>query len=785
MVDYEILAECGTTNERLREFFTAKLPKTPKALAKLDAAKRKQIEKDVEKKEDYECQLGSWLQENVVFALSNYQFYGAVDLAWDSVPINKQIFPLLLYAQGRVKIDDCVKALEDVPNGMQYIRKNKDGAITGIDMPKFTEMNINLIRSIVTRRVAAQVNKYGNLFPHFKYESRVSGSVGKVQEELTAQRMDIMADQFDYGTFEEQMTRDMFLYGHNVGFPRAAWEREVQWHRDRRSKEFETKDGKIPKRAVTTREGVCFVRPHPSRLIWDNSHPLTSLNPDIGARFVGFWDVMRWGEIADDPAYFNRDSVAFSSDTAAMFNNYSAYFNQYYDRLVPPIIPGENAAATNDRKNQVGIYTAEMEHMATFFTHLYVKEVPKKWGWGSYPYPIWVHLVVAGDATVVGAEIMPSTCASVWSYNENDSRFNNLSLAHELMQFQDQLTNLYSQMLETIKADLFSIAVLNTDIFPDTEDGKKVLEEFRAVMKGVNFFASTQVLEASFQKLQQLGINVTADNIFKVVRSAPNTALTDIFQAITRLISTAERLTALSPNEMGQPAQHEISATESKQMGDTTETVYGFISKSIDRGRAAMKKICYESWIAKGDEQFVLPVLTRFPAAIIEQAGFDAAVVEGVNILSVKGSKWGLIHDYIFTARDGGDRVSNTQAATVLVELLGRIGTMAPEVQRAILQGFGKSKLYEVFNEIFRLSQTSVDLNMSVQPGDDDTLLIEDDEQVVNLIKRLGQAVAGNTQDIQQLQQFIMQLTGMRGGTNAPATGSPAAGPPTPAAPGF
>jgi hypothetical protein len=773
MIDFDILTEAGTTNERLRRFFTAKMPGTEvvaRKLAKLDKkearkykAELRELEKDVKRRKDYEDKLASILQENVVFSLQQHSLYGAVDLAWDGVPINRAIFPLLLYAQGRIKIGEAIKSLQQLPDGQKYIRKNDDNGTVSIDLPKFTEMNINLVRSVITRRLAAQENKYGNLWPHFKYESRTAGPTGKLREELVSQKMDIMADQFDYKTFEEQMKRDLFLYTRQVAFPRCAWEREVQWHKKDQAVEFEA-TGTIAKKSVVVKEGICWTRAHPSRLIWDNNYPLTSLNTDTGCEYVGFWDVMRWGDIANNPAYFNRDSVAFSADTAAWFNHYSTYFNQYFDVITPPTVPDNDATATNDRKNNTGIYNGEMAKSATFFTHIFLKEKPQDWGWGTYPHPVWVHLCVAGDATVVYAEIMPSSPASVWSHNENDSRLVNLSMAHELMQYQDQLTNLFSQLLETIKADLFSIAILNTDIFPDTDDGKKALNDFRATMEGVNFYASTQILEASFAKFHQVGIDIkSADNIFKIVRSSTNEKISDIFRSITTLIAMAERMMALSPQEQGQPAPHEISATESRQLGDTTETMAGFISTAIDRGRAAMKRICYESWIAKGEDQFELPVVTRFPTEIITKAGLQ---VVGENELVVRGSKLSLVHDYIFTSRDGGDRVSNTEGAKVLVELIGRMGQMVPEAQRAVLGAMGKQKLFDIYNEVFRLAQTSVDLNLTVRPGEDDNLLIEDDEQVMQLLARLGQATAQNTEQIQQIMQLL--------GSNQLSVGQPA-----------
>lgn len=779
MIDYDILEECGTTNERLRELFTAKLPDSRK-LRKMDPKDRKALEKDVDNRKAFEDKIRSWMSEHIVFSLHNYHIYSAVDLAWDSTPINKNIYPLMMYAQGRIDQSQAVNSLKDTPEADKYVRKNDSGEVVGIDLPKFYEVNINLIRSIITRRVAAQTNKYNSLWPWASYEPRSTTLVGKLRGDALSQRVDIMADQLDYRNFQTQLTRDMFLYGHSVAFPRAAWEREVQWEKKPVAKEFQT-GGKIPKRARVEKEGVVFVNPHPSRVFFDNAYPLSSINADIGCEYVGFWDLCRWGDIANNPDYFNRDQVTYSADTAAWFTQFSTYFSQYYDRIVPPPIPND-VAAPNDRKNNVGLYTGELEQTSTFITQLYVKINPRDLKVGTYPFPIWIHVKVAGDATVVHAEIMPSKPGAYFGFNENDSRLVNISVAHELMGFQDQLTNLFSQLLETAKADLFALGIINTDIFPDSPEGKKVLSDFRALMQGHNFYANTHVLEASFEKLAQLGISVSADNIFKVVRTQPNTALTAIFNAITQVIGMAERMMVLSSQEQGQPAPREISATEVNQISGSTDSIYTFISDGIDNGRAAMKRIIYESLIAKGDDEVYLPVINRYPADVIKKAGFsvveDEADSNGGQLVNfnVTGSKHALVHDFMFSSRDGSERSPNTQSANVLGQLFGQLGGLPPEVSKPIFAAMGKEKIFEIMNEIFRMSGAGVDLKLSVKPGESDELGIEDEQQVMQGIQRLGQAVEQQQNDLAQIKQML--------GIAPPGAAQPGQPAQPPAAPG-
>jgi len=765
MVDFEILEESGTTNARLREFFTTR--EADKEGASPDEKKR--ITADLKRLKKVEDNIGSRLSENISFSLRNHHLYSAVDLAWDSTPINKHTYPLILYAQKRISTSECAGELTKLKCADTYVKRSDTGQIIDIDLPKFFEVNVNLVRSIITRRLAAQSNKYGSMWPFFKYESRTTGQVGKLRADVLSQRMDVMADQFGYRHFQVQVMRDMFLYGHSIAFPRAAWEREAHWEREpaTRGMNLLRSEGGISKRSRVTREGVAWVNPHPSRIFWDNAHALSSLNSDNGCEYIGYWDVARFGSVSNNGAFFNKDKVGFSSNAVNYFTDYPSYFNQYYSSITPPNSDVLNdVAIRNDRKNNVGLYSGEMEDVSVFIAEYYWKMVPREWGIGKYPYPVWVHLKVAGDNTVVFAEILPSSPAAVFSFNESDSRLVNISVAHELMSFQDQLTNLMSQLLETAKADLFSVAVLNTDVFPDTDEGKQVLEDFRATMKGENFYATTHVLEASFRRLSEMGIDTKPDNIFKVVRTSPNNNLTAIFNSISQLIAMAERLMSLSPQEQGQPAPREISATEVNVISGTTESVYSFISDAVDEGRASMKRICYESLIACGSDALLLPVISRYPRNTVSKAGFtiideDQEEKLDVNSHTIMGSKFNLIHDYTFNTRDGSERTSNVQSAQTLTGLFQAIIS-----QEMVAQSVGKRQLFNLINEIFRLSNAGVNLKLEIPEEEGSEELTPPDQQ------ELMQQVQQNSQAIQQI------LSAVQGGPPQGAPQGPPQGPP-------
>ena len=189
-----------------------------------------------------------------------------------------------------------------------------------INMPRFVDTSVNLVRSIITRRVAAQSARFSNLYPFFKYESRSTSDTAKLKAEIMSVRSDIMADQFGYRAQQCDVIRDMLLYGRVMVFPRMALERDVVWKRKNISAEL--LDG-VPVmdqiRAVAEREGVSWVAPHPSRIFYDKAHPITTINADNGCEWFGFWDVCRYGDILNNPGFFNRTSITYNTGQVGNF----------------------------------------------------------------------------------------------------------------------------------------------------------------------------------------------------------------------------------------------------------------------------------------------------------------------------------------------------------------------------------------------------------------------------------------------------------------------------------
>jgi hypothetical protein len=737
MIDDQILNDYGSNTEAIRAVFTCEDPKDAKYTT------RKAIEK----------RLSSRLFNGWTNSLANSHLYSAADLAWDAAPIVKENIPLLLYAQKKIQIDRCATELGRLGCSDHFVRKNEDGTIKEIDLPRLYETSVNLVRSYLTRRIAPQATKYSNLFPFFEYVPRATDLIGKLRGDALSQRVEIMADQYNYRHLMTQVIRDILLYGRSILFPACAWDREVQWRKAPVNPAFAGSAYQIEAKVV--REGVDFIRPHLSRVFWDMQYPLSSINTNTGASYVGFWDLRKYIDIQNNADYFNRDKIRVSTSGRDFYSNNQLYFDSQFNAQRIKFstlaeLRNVDPAAGNDILAVAPYYQGTDADESLFVTEYYERIVPNQNSMGKYPFPVWMRLVVASDDTIVFGEFLTtSTPAIYFGFNENDNRAMNISMAHEIMPFQDQISNLLSQLLLTAKTNAFKLITLDTDAVDEN-----VRKSLKDALKADKYYVTPILMEYSGNRVRNLGVN--AVDPVKIVEKQGSDDITGYFRSIAQLLSIIERMMVLSPQELGQAAPREISATEVNAIASTTSTVYDFISDSIDEGRSAWKKFIYEALVNKATSEIDVPVTARYPDTVVQAAGFtpvQGQVDPNSAQLRVTGDKEKLIHDYAFTTRDGSDRPSNSQSANTLVQLLSATVNIP-----GVLQAMGKTKLYEIINEIFRLSGAGYDLKLEMAPGEDPSFG-PNPQDVQAELQQIAQEVQKQGQSLAQTQQAVEAAT--------------------------
>ena len=788
MIDYRILKYFNTTNARLKEIFTT---------TDVESADYRNAKVFKERIRNYILEGNNW-------SVKNYHHFAAADIVWDGQPIGKENIPLMLYAQKKISFESLEKNLKDLKSYDQFIETTKNDAgdtIKNLNVAKLTEVTINIGRSLLNRRVAAQSNKYNNLYPFFKYETRSKDGVSKLRSEVMSQYAEIMVDDFAYRHHQTQFTREMLQYGYSVAFPEASWMDETQAEINYINEAGEEDDGfieedipngvdeetgdvqtkRIRKPRLKTRvvkEGVPMMSIHPNRVMYDRRYSLSTINTDTGCEYVGFWDIKKYRDVKNNPDFFNKDNIEFSkvhpSYATGNDNFFSYYFNQGevdFPSIGKGGVTQSHDPGHNDRASNADIYNQSHEDKSIWFTDIRIKVIPKEVGFGEYAHPVWLRLIVAADDTVVFAEWMPSIPAIYFGHNQADNRMLSLSMTHDIMPFQDQLSNIMSQLLMVMKHNLVRVVAMNTDVL--SEDTQKAIEE---AFKGEKYYQTPKMLKFSMGKHKQLNLDIQKA-VFDIIEpNDHNNYVNEAFRAIVQILSIVERLLVLSPQEQGQPAPREISATEVNSIENSTSAVFNSISDSIDEGRAAWKKLVYESSMAKASDEVQLPASQRYAKETIEKAGFQviaeeedmehAGALQRTKDYTIIGSKRSLVHSHVFTSRDGSERPANAQIATTMVQLLGQA------VPIIGLENLGKSRIFEIMNEIFRLLGV-YDLRLDLAEDEsNDAGANETQQQIQALANAVQEVNAENTDQQQQLVQISESIAAL-GETIGAAIGPP------------
>jgi len=690
------------------------------------------------KKKAFIKRLKSRLEEGRIKSFQNYRFYYAADLAWDGQPALEEKIPLTLYAQGKLSAEQCVKDIKAANKSTEYVVKDGEGK-EHISLGRLTDVAINVVRPLITRRVAAQASKYLPLYPFFKYESRSKTEKGNLISAALSQKVEIISDQFGYRQEFLQVLRRAYLHTSVVSFVESPWQVDHQI-RMRGDKE----------ESYITREGVNFVHPHITRVFHDPAYPLASLNHDTGLEYIGFWDVWKKKDF-NNPQYFNKDKINQLGDkTYQTITKAKTFFDLYYPSISMnrQVDVATQVAQGNDRKELQGLLSSCKDDQAVIVSIYFEKLIPKDWGIGSYPHPVWVRLLVANDDTVVHAEILPSRPGCVLEYNRDDSRERASSMAHEIMPYQDQADNLFSQLNYLMRLESMLIVALETSRIGGEE--AKTIEDW---VKNGRYHSEAILVKYKEAVEEELHGTTPGDRrkpLFEFLTSDLRSQIVTTIEGITKVLELLERNQMMSRNELAQFNQRETSANEVMAVATTTNAIHGFLSHGPDEYRAAQKEIIYESLVAKGQGAVDVPVVDSFQDKVIEEAGFKvASEAQDVSIDGqlhqgkfITGSPVALVHDHVFNSRDGTERTVSKEVASSILQFLGAIAG-----NDTFLGMIGPEQMGKLMAEVFRLLGTTLNLKIDPEGGG-----FVPPQQVLD---QLVQQVQQNSQLLQQLQGAI------------------------------
>lgn len=586
-----------------------------------------------------------------------------------------------------------------------------------------------------------------DVFPLLKYEpARLSHKDQALCRVITA-RGQRMATDMGYREDMRQAIWASLLHSACIQFPLEPYHIEKQV---------------IGGKEKVVKEGVRWFRPHWTKVFFDQTHPLHTLNSDTGCEYVGYWSLQRWGEVNRNENYWNREKVGIG-DAGWRGDNLWSFYQEIYPCVMK--FPNFNAQNENDRETKAFLYSTNGdEDSAVDITVMFHKLVPKEWGLGEYNHPVWMRFVYAGDRTCIFAEPIAYTPGVAWMYDFDENRENNSSLALELIPFQDHLGNLISQYLLTVKKNLLRIVAVDTDIVGQDFLAKAALHAENA-LRGVDFLTySGKALKRGQQDVREA---------FQSLSLQPQQA-NELIGAINTILGIMERVLGFSPAEVGSQATHQQSATETSIVAANTSVRMGHTSAGYDSAIHAWKKAIYQAFLAYGSDEVTVQVAELHPDGIqaLKDAGFE--VEEGPEATyGVSGPKGALLVEEFSTERDGANRINESNAAQLMLTVVDRL--MVPQFMETV----GVDTLLEMLREVATMFGIPSDFISRIKakvpkgPGQNPEETVNQIRQVVqaelvpfseqiraNVVEPLGkvqQQVAVSTQALSQVAQAQQQ----------------------------
>jgi len=606
-----------------------------------------------------------------------------------------------------------------------------------INLPVFTNIFVPLVIAYVTIRWAKLFNER-DLVPLLKYEPVQFTKENRARCEILTQLVQKQSTQFDYKADLRQHILQTLHYGFCIEFPREAWFAEKQ------------EDGSGKEKIV--REGLRFNLPHPSRVYYDLYHRLSTLNSNTGCEYAGYWELCRYGSIKDHPLYWNKDKISFGSMGWFDLGGTSDFLEQVFPcQMKFPDLTQRGLGGTGplDRESELGqtYYNTNDYDAAALKTQHFQRIIPKEHGLGTYEYPVWFRFVMASDNAVLYAEPLAFDRLPTSAYDAdfNKSRFNSLAL--EALPFQDHIGNLFSQWIMAVRENLNNPVFYDKDKINE-ESMRKLRNQGNKLYGGRNYIDFSSTERYRFNENQR-------EAFFSPQLTHHNTA--ELAAVISGVLDMLERVLQFSSQELGQPASHEQSATESRIIQQYVSNRVQLTGSFIDDAVYAKKCMIYDATMAHADDSITVGVSSAFAATeaefkklmdtlkfTIQDEGVDPNDPDPMR--TVKGSKSALQLESFASTRDASTRIDNSQVADAMSKIVAAIAG-----NPVLIQSIGPVQTVGLINEIVIAMGLPKEFHLKGKNIDTTAPQEEQANQVSELLTKFSEQVKG-AMDEQQKQ---------------------------------
>ena len=685
MVDLELLKKRGATPEKLKAKFTAEVPSDKiKALIDLNSSR---------------------IDEGIRRNLDDARLWYAIDQAYD-VSQRQITYTLVegLLSSGvsGEKALDAMKTwgMANRLTNMLVPMCNKDGsAVCGrdgkpmmkLDLPTFFHIFVPLVQAYTKMRWAKLFSDR-DIFPLYKYEPVSMTTQNRLRCEIITSRIQRMVQEMGYREDERQSILQMLKYGTCINFPAEDFFREEQIFLEK-SKEVKR----------TVKEGVRFEIPHPSRVFWDLTNRLTTMNTDTGCEYAGFWNVQRFKDVKNNKQFWNTENIQFKygSWVEAKYN--------FYRELFPCALKfpqtGMFAPGTGEDDRLKNAYRYTLNHNdegVTVVSH-FSKLIPSEWDLFDYDHPVWMRFIHTGSHTVSHAVPLAYNPLVAYMYDADQGSAHNSSLSLELLPFQDHISNMLTQYILTVKQNLERVVFWNADVV-DQKYIDLISNLGEKKYRGVSYIPYSK-RELSWQQQSER-------DAFTPV-NLPQGSSTEIASGINQLLQMMERVLGYSPQEVGFPASHEQTAEEVRIVASNTSNRLELTGSFIDGAMKARKKMLYEAFLAYSSDEVLADVadVDDTKKKLLKDMGFEVDEPESRSAKAgIRGSKDALRVDGFSSDRDGPDRIVDSKIASTMIQTFQSIFS-----NPVLSEAAGLEQLIELFNQILVYSGAPKDFRLRIQ----------------------------------------------------------------------
>jgi hypothetical protein len=653
------LAELGVSSATYKAIFTIPPEDRPKRLKALYEVIRERV------------------QTGIAERLSDYNTYAAIDYSYE-LPAAQLYVPIIQHVLSK-RLD-----AESTKRMLEAYGVNPFSVLTEVDRggkkayalnpPLFFDVFIPIVKAYTTIRAAKLFadRRRDPLLPYVPMRRRLED---RIRAEVVQELVKMLATWWGYETTLREAIGQAAKYGTAIVFPREEWYVE---------KKINGETGKTE----AVRQGLRYMIPHPTRVFWDQRHPLSTLNTDSGTEWVGCWEVYRWGDILSNRLFWNRGSIVSSRN---WFESVAArnYFAEVYQCAIRPPV---NTIAPLTREESVLLYSPTTTRDASIIlTTLYMKLVPAEYGIGNYRHPVWHRFIIAGDDTVLWAEPCGYTPAWFVGYDYDPHANLQGSIALETLPFQDQIANLLSNIILVCKQNLLQIIYYDRNAV--SENAIKQLEQ-----SGDRKYRSLNFLSFDGAVLPRMGTDIT--KAFQVVE-LPKQSVAELVRTMGSVLNIMERVLQISAAELGSAAHHYQSAEEIRTLSMYSNTRLQYIGAHIDAGVEAWKRQLYEALMEHLEPGEIVAEISNYgedAEALIEEIGFKV-LERGSRRWIVRTNKQALQMATFAEAKSEIDQQRNNQLATAMFQVV-QVVASKPEIFQAV----GTEPVIRIIEEAARLA---------------------------------------------------------------------------------